>query len=98
MEKLDYKVKVGKKTETKSVELVDLNWNDYCRTTDLAIQLSLSKSPSFSDIGKLIQIYTGKSDQDMMDWKNSINDNGEFINEMSAVFTAITSHHQKKRS
>ena len=71
MNKIEYKTQVNGKSVTKEVGLIDLNWQDFCKATDLAISLENPNGSQFTDVSQLVQIHTGKTDQEMMEWKNS---------------------------
>ena len=42
-------------------------------------------------------LYTGKSDQDMMNWKNNCKNQADFINEVSEAFFAISKYVESKK-
>ena len=97
MNKIEYKIKVNGKSVTRDLSLIDLNWQDFCKATDLAISLENANGSQFSDISKLVQLHTGKSDQDMMEWKDSCNNQTEFINEIALVIQEISKHYESKK-
>ena len=88
MEKIEYKV--GSKK--KELAIIELGWQDFCKSTDLAIKISNPNGSQFTDIANLVMLYTGKKDEDMMEWKNSCKNQAEFVNEVSEAFMAITKH------
>ena len=40
--KIEYEVSVNKKKVTKTLELVELGWQDFCKSTDIAVQMATS--------------------------------------------------------
>jgi len=93
MEKIEYKV--GSKK--KELVIIELGWQDFCKSTDLAIKISQPNGSQFTDIANLVMLYTGKSEQDMMTWKNSCNNQADFVNDVSEAFLAITKHIESKK-
>ena len=93
MEKIEYKV--GSKK--KELVIIELGWQDFCKSTDLAIKISQPNGSQFTDIANLVMLYTGKSEQDMMTWKNSCNNQADFVNDVSESFLAITKHIESKK-
>ena len=93
MEKIEYKVGSKKKELT----VIELGWSDFCKSTDLAIKISNPNGSQFTDIANLVMLYTGKKDQDMMEWKNSCKKQADFVNEVSEAFLAITKHIESKK-
>ena len=93
MEKIEYKVGSKKKELT----IRELGWQDFCKSTDLAIKISQPNGSQFTDIANLVMLYTGKSEQDMMTWKNSCKNQAEFVNDVSEAFLAITKHIESKK-
>tara|TARA_R100001530_G_scaffold16465_1_gene14467 strand:+ start:585 stop:869 length:285 start_codon:yes stop_codon:yes gene_type:complete len=93
MEKIEYKVGSKKKELT----IIELGWQDFCKSTDLAIKISNPNGSQFTDIANLVMLYTGKKDQDMMEWKNSCKTQADFVNEVSEAFLAITKHIESKK-
>ena len=93
MEKIEYKIGSKKKELT----IIELGWQDFCKSTDLAIKIDNPNGSQFTDIANLVMLYTGKKDQDMMEWKNSCKDRASFINEVGGAFSAIVDHIQSKK-
>ena len=93
MEKIEYSVGSKKKELT----VIELGWSDFCKSTDLAIKISNPNGSQFTDIANLVMLYTGKKDQDMMEWKNSCKNQAAFVNEVSEAFLAITKHIESKK-
>ena len=97
MQTIEYKIKIGKKSESRKLMIIDLKWKDFCKSTDLAIKISNPNGSQFTDIANLVMLYTGKKDEDMMKWKDSCKDQADFINEISEAFSAITKHIESKK-
>ena len=97
MEKIEYKIQKNGKSVTKELGLIELNWQDFCKATDLAIKLEKPNGSQFTDVSQLVQIHTGKTDQEMMEWKNSCNNQAEFINEVALVIQEISKYYESKK-
>lgn len=93
MEKLEYKV--GSKK--KEIEIIELNWDDYCKSTDLGIKIQNPNGSQFTHIANFVMLYTGKKPDDMMTWKDSCKNQAEFNEEIALVFSAITKHMEDKK-
>ena len=97
MNKVEYKIKVNNKTETKELTLVDLQWDDFCKVADLGLKASRPNGSQFSDMANFVKLYTGKNDEDMKKWRDNSNCEADFINEICIVFQAITDYMQSKK-
>ena len=95
--KIEYEVIVNKKKATKSIELVELGWKDFCQSTDIAVQMATSPESQFSNVALMVQIYTGKSEDDMLAWLKASNSKAEFIDDVSAAFKAIMASQDSKK-
>ena len=93
METIEYKVGSKKKELT----IIDLGWQDFCKSTDIGIKIQNPNGSQFTDMANFVMLYTGKKDQDMMDWKESCKDQKEFIDEVTLGFIAITKYLQAKK-
>tara|TARA_Y100000310_G_scaffold294749_1_gene325458 strand:+ start:1016 stop:1312 length:297 start_codon:yes stop_codon:yes gene_type:complete len=97
MGKIEYKIKKGSKSESKELILLELNWGDFCKSTDLAIKCENPNGEQFTNVSKLIQLHTGKTDQDMMEWKNKCDSHVDFLNEIIIVMRTISEHYESKK-
>ena len=97
MEKIEYKIKKGSKTETKELVLVDLQWNDFCKVADLGLKVSRPNGSQFSDMANFFMIYTGKSEEDMKKWRDNSNSHTAFINEIAIAFQSVADYMQSKK-
>ena len=97
MNKIEYKIIINGKDVNKEIGLIELNWQDFCKATDLAISLENPNGSQFTDVSQLVQIHTGKTDQEMMEVKNSCNNQAEFINEVALVIQEISKHYESKK-
>ena len=95
--KIEYEVSINKKKISKSLELVELGWKDFCKSTDIAVQMATSPESQFSNVALMVQIYTGKSEADMLNWLKSSNSKAEFIDDVSAAFKAIMASQDSKK-
>ena len=95
--KIEYKVSVNNKKVAKSLELVELGWQDFCKSTDIAVQMASSPDSQFSNVALMVQIYTGKSEADMLNWLKLSNSKAEFIDDVSAAFKAIMASQDSKK-
>ena len=95
--KIEYEVNVNKKKVTKTIELVELGWKDFCKSTDIAVQMATSPESQFSNVALMVQIYTGKSEDDMLAWLRVSNSKAEFIDDVSAAFKAIMESQDSKK-
>ena len=89
MEKIEYKIKNGKKSVTKSVEIMDLSWTDWCKVQDLRILMNNPNGSAFTYGAKFVQLYLGKSDAEMESWRDSITDDDDFFTEMMVLVKEI---------
>ena len=97
MEKIEYKIGKGKKAITKEIAIKNLNWKEFCKSTDLAIKIQNPNGSQFSDIATFVQLYTGKTEEDMMSWMNACNGQAEFTDEVAIVFYAIAEYIESKK-
>ena len=97
MNKIEYKIKVNGKSVTRDLSLIDLNWQDFCKATDLAIKLEKPNGSQFTDVSQLVQLHTGKSDIEMMEWKDSCNNQTDFINEVALAIQEISKYYESKK-
>ena len=95
--KIEYEVSVNNKKVTKSLELVELGWKEFCRSTDIAVKMASSPDSQFSNVALMVQIYTGKSEGDMLNWLKASNSKSEFIDDVSAAFKAIMASQDSKK-
>ena len=95
--KVEYKIPNGSKTETKELNLVDLQWGDFCKVADLGLKVSQPNGSQFSDMAHFVMIYSGKSDEDMKKWRDNSNSQTAFINEIAIAFQAISDYMQSKK-
>jgi len=95
--KIEYEVSVNNKKVTKTLELIELGWRDFCKSTDIAVQMASSPDSQFSNVALMVQIYTGKSEDDMLNWLNLSNSKAEFIDDVSAAFKAIMASQDSKK-
>ena len=95
--KIEYEVNTNNKKVTKSLELVELGWKEFCKSTDIAVQMASSPDSQFSNVALMVQIYTGKSEDDMLNWLNLSNSKAEFIDDVSAAFKAIMASQDSKK-
>tara|TARA_Y100000310_G_scaffold276403_1_gene293505 strand:+ start:223 stop:507 length:285 start_codon:yes stop_codon:yes gene_type:complete len=93
MEKIEYKV--GSKK--KEIEIIELGWKDYCKSTDIGFKLQNPNGSIFTDMTDFVMLYTGKKDQDMMEWKSSCKNQAEFNDEIALVFAEITKYLTSKK-
>ena len=89
MQKIEYKIKKGSKSETKSVELVDLSWSDWCKVQDLRLLMSNPNGAMFTNAAKFVQLYLGKSDEEMETWRDNISDEDDFFTEVIVIAEKI---------
>ena len=92
MPKITYKVD----KEEKQIDIVELDWKTYLKVTDLTILLQNPKTRDFATCAELVQIYTGKSDEEMLKWMKTVGSTN-FMNELSAVLEAIVSENESKK-
>ena len=97
MDKIEYKIKINNKTETKEITLVDLSWDDFCKAADFGLKISTPNGSQFTDMANFVMLYVGKSEEEMKQWRDSSNCQTDFINEISLIFQAITVHMQSKK-
>ena len=97
MNKIEYKIRKGKKSELREINVIELDWQDFCKSTDLAIKMNTPNGSQFTDVAAFVMLYTGKKDQDMMEWKNSCKNQADFINEVSEAFHAIITYVKSKK-
>tara|TARA_Y100001963_G_scaffold157825_1_gene255235 strand:+ start:1555 stop:1848 length:294 start_codon:yes stop_codon:yes gene_type:complete len=95
--KLEYKIKENGKNVKKELHLIELGWEDFCKSTDLAIKISQPNGSQFTDIAKLVMLYTGKTSDDMTAWRNSHSHQADFINDVVEAFKTITKHIESKK-
>ena len=89
MQKIEYKIKKGSKSETKSVELIDLSWGDWCKAQDLRLLMSNPNGAMFTNAAKFVQLYLGKSDEEMETWRDSMPGNDDFFTEVMLLAKEI---------
>ena len=89
------KYKVGSKK--KEIEIIELGWKDYCKSTDIGFKLQNPNGSIFTDMAEFVMLYTGKKEQDMMDWKSACINQAEFNDEIALVFTEITKYLNSKK-
>ena len=97
MDKIEYKITQGGKSVKKEISLVELDWSAFCKTADLRIKLENPNGQQFTNVAQLIQVYTVKSDQEMLDWKSGCEDQVAFMNEVASVMNDITDHINSKK-
>jgi len=97
MQTIEYKIKKGNKSEKRELQLIEIGWSEFCKSTDLAIKISQPNGSQFTDIANFVMLYTGKSEQDMMSWKNNCKNQADFINEVSEAFFAISKYVESKK-
>ena len=97
MNKIEYKINNGSKSETKELTLVDLQWKDFCKVADLGLKVSRPNGSQFTDMADFVMLYTGKNNEDMKKWRDSSNSQTAFINEIAIVFQAISEHMESKK-
>ena len=95
--KIEYEVIINKKKVTKTLELVELGWKDFCKSTDIAVQMATHPDSQFSNVALMVQIYTGKSEDDMLAWLRASNSKAEFIDDVSAAFKSIMASQDSKK-
>ena len=81
---------------TRVIELVELTFEQYCEFSDLAMSLA-DKGKQFSKIAKAVQIRTGKTDDEMMKWKDDCNGANQFNMELIEAFKVISSKDNSKK-
>ena len=81
---------------TRNIELVDLTFEEYCSFSDLAMALT-DKDKQFTKIAKAVQIRTGKTDEQMMEWKNDCKSANQFNIELIEAFKIISQNDNSKK-
>ena len=80
----------------RTIELVDLTFEQYCSFSDLTMSLA-EKGQQFSKIAKAVQIRTGKTDEQMMEWKNDCKSANQFNMELIEAFKIISQKDNSKK-
>ena len=94
--KIEYKVKKQK----KSVEIIDPNWSEYCQLADYVRKLqtpSIMEESLIKNVGEFVQLYTGKTDEEMSEWGNSFDSLRDFIYELDQCALALINHINSKK-
>ena len=97
MNKIEYQIEINKKTETKELVLVDLQWKEFCKAADLGIKVSVPNGSQFTDMANFVMLCTGKNDIEMKKWRDDSNSHSDFINEIAIVFKEISDFMQSKK-
>ena len=97
MDKIEYKVKEGKKSVEKSIELKDLSWSEWCKAQDISFMLQNPNGSMFTNIANYVQLYTGKTEPAMLEWRDSFDFYGDFQSELITIAREIGNHLSKKK-
>ena len=95
--KIDYKIKVGKKSIDKSITLKELSWPEWCKIQDIQLVLSNPNGALFTNASNYVQIHLGKTDEEMIAWRDGYDIYGEFQAEIFILTRAITESYNTKK-
>ena len=94
---ITYNIEKGKKSIKKTIDIVDLSWNDFQRSSDISIKLLKPNGDLFKLTSDFVQIYTGKTDEEMIEWAKSCENYREFHQEIFQIGQAIMQNNNAKK-